>query len=354
MIEVDYLVVGCGFAGLSFIEEVKAHNKSVLVFDNQSQQSSTVAGGMYNPVILKRFTAVWKSQEQLRLALPFYEKLEEKLNITVDYKLPVYRRFVSTEEQNNWFAASDKLNVGEFISTKLIKNTNTNLDADFGFGEVLQTGRVDSALLMSSYRAYLKLNEELVERSFQYDDLIPTDTGFTYQNINVKHVVFAEGFGLKQNPFFNYLPLQGSKGELLIIRAPELKMDFLLKSSVFVMPLGNDLYKVGATYERDDKTNNTTEAGKNQLLSKLESFLKCDFEVVDQVAGVRPTVKDRRPLIGAHPEHKNMYVLNGLGSRGVLTGPYVSKQLYSAIENGGELDIEIDIKRYQGDYAPIS
>jgi len=255
MIEVDYLVVGCGFAGVSFIEEARAHNKSVLVFDNQSQQSSTVAGGMYNPVVLKRFTAVWKSQAQLKLAASFYKVLEDKLDVTVDYKLPVYRRFVSTEEQNNWFAASDKVNVGEFISTSLIKNTNPCINAEFGFGEVLQTGRVDAALLMTAYRAYLKQNEELVERPFLYDSLEATDTGFIYENIKVKHVVFAEGFGLKQNPYFNYLPLQGSKGQLLIIHAPELHMDFLLKSGVFVMPLGNDLYKVGATYERDDKTN---------------------------------------------------------------------------------------------------
>ena len=354
MKEVDYLIVGCGFAGVSFIEQVKANNKSVLVFDNQSQRSSTVAGGMYNPVILKRFTAVWKSQEQLALALPFYHKLEDKLAVTLDYKLPVYRRFVSAEEQNNWFTASDKLNVGEFLSTNLIKNTNKSIDAGFGYGEVLQTGRIDSALLMSAYRSYLKLNGELDESGFQYDKLVSTDAGFIYKNIKVKYIIFAEGFGLKQNPFFNYLPLQGSKGELLIIHAPELKMDYLLKSSVFVMPLGNDLYKVGATYENTDKSNEVTEAGKNLLLNKLRAFIKCDFTVVDQVAGIRPTVKDRRPLIGEHPEYKNMYVLNGLGSRGVLIGPYVSKQLYNVIENGGDLDAEIDIKRYKTDYSPIS
>ncbi|MDW5287534.1 FAD-dependent oxidoreductase [Formosa sp. PL04] len=346
MKEVDYLIVGCGLAGVSFIEQVKTNNKSVLVFDNQSQQSSNVAGGMYNPVILKRFTAVWKSQEQLDLALPFYLNLESKLGVTLDFKLPVYRRFVSSEDQNNWFAASDKPNVGEFLSTQLIKNTNASLDADLGFGEVLLTGRIDTSTLISSYRKYLKLHDELDERGFIYEDLKSTDTGFTYQNIKVKHIVFAEGFGMKQNPFFNYLPLQGSKGELLIIHAPELKIDYLVKSSLFLMPLGEDLYKVGATYENTDKTNLTTEAGKNQLLTKLKTFLKCDFTIIDQLAGVRPTVKDRRPLIGEHPKHKNMYVLNGLGSRGVMIGPYVSKQLYNTIENGSDLDSEIDISRY--------
>ena len=64
MKNVDYIIVGCGFAGVAFCEQLIAANKSFLVFDNKSQQSSVVAGGLYNPVVLKRFTSVWKSKEQ--------------------------------------------------------------------------------------------------------------------------------------------------------------------------------------------------------------------------------------------------------------------------------------------------
>ena len=53
---------------------------------------------------------------------------------------------------------------------------------------------------------------------------------------------------------------------------------------------------------------------------------------------VRPTVKDRRPLVGQHAEHKNLYVLNGLGTRGVMIAPYVAEQLFNFIENGKALD----------------
>ncbi|WP_066224124.1 NAD(P)/FAD-dependent oxidoreductase [Formosa haliotis] len=346
MKEVDYIIVGCGLAGLCFAEQAKANNKSILVFDNQSQQSSTVAGGMYNPVILKRFTAVWKSKEQLDLALPFYEQLEAKLHDTFDYKLPIYRRFLSAEEQNDWFTASDKMNVGEFLSTQLIKNTNESVQADFGYGEVLQTGRIDTPQLISAYRSYLKQEDALDESGFEYEALKPTETGFEYKTIKAKHIIFAEGFGLKHNPYFNYLPLNGTKGELLTIHAPNLKIEYVLKSSVFLIPLGDDLYKVGATYEWTDKTYAVTDAGRNELLSKLDTFLKCDYTVVDQVAGIRPTVKDRRPLVGNHPEYKNMFVLNGLGTRGVLIGPYAAKQLYSFIENGNALDPDINISRF--------
>ena len=86
------------------------------------------------------------------------------------------------------------------------------------------------------------------------------------------------------------------------------------------------------------------------LLEKLTTFLKCDFEVVDHVAGIRPTVVDRRPLVGRHPEHKNLYVLNGFGSRGVMIGPYASKQLFDYIEKESELDPEMDIQRFTKKY----
>ncbi|WP_299777310.1 FAD-dependent oxidoreductase [uncultured Formosa sp.] len=346
MKEVDYLIVGCGLAGIAFTEEIKTNNGSVMVFDNKSQKSSTVAGGVYNPVVLNRFTAVWRVKEQLEIALPLYSQLEEKLGVKLDYKTPVYRRFLSSEEQNDWFTASDKPNLGEFISTQLIKNVNTGIDADFGYGEVLNSGRIDTAQLISAYKKDLKSHDELDESDFQYNDLEVVASGFLYQNIKAKHIIFAEGFGLIHNPYFNYLPMVGAKGELLVIHAPDLKMKFLLKASLFLIPLGSDLYKVGATYQWTDKTNTLTEEGKTELLTKLHAFLKCDFTVVEHLAGIRPTIKDRRPLVGQHPEYKNMYVLNGLGTRGVLIGPYVSKQLFNTIEKGAELNPEINITRF--------
>ena len=55
MMKLDYIVVGLGLAGLAFIEELIEANKSFLVFEDNSQTSSLVAGGVYNPVILKRY-----------------------------------------------------------------------------------------------------------------------------------------------------------------------------------------------------------------------------------------------------------------------------------------------------------
>ncbi len=346
MIKVDYLIVGSGLAGILFCEVLKQHGKTFLVIDNNSQKSSTVAGGLYNPVILKRFTEVWKAKEQLNLALPMYHSLEKTLDVKLNFQVPIYRVFASVEEQNNWFAACDKPNLSEFLSTTLIQNTNKAIISNYGFGKVLQTGRIYTSALVSKYKDQLENQEALIKETFDYSSL-QIEKIITYKRIEAKQIVFAEGFGLQQNLFFNYLPLKPTKGELLTIYAPDLKIDYVLKASVFIMPLGDDLYLVGATYEWEDLTNTITKKAKNELLEKLKTVIKCEFKLVDQVAGIRPTVKDRRPLIGQHPEHNNLFILNGLGTRGVMIAPYVAYQLYNHIENKSPLNSEIDIKRFK-------
>jgi glycine/D-amino acid oxidase-like deaminating enzyme len=346
MKHVDYIIVGCGLAGIAFCEQLRAAQKSFIVFDDQSQQSSVVAAGLYNPVILKRFTEVWKAKEQLALAIPFYQKLEQEFNVQLDYQLPVYRRFASVEEQNEWFAASDKPSLQSFLSTELIKNTNPSISAPFGFGKVNQTGRVDTALLLIHYKDYLKENQQYLNETFDYDELKVSVSEIVYKNSTAKHIIFAEGFGMVHNPYFKELPLNVAKGEVLTIKAPNLSINFVLKSSIFIIPLGNNFYNVGATYDWKDKTHNISSEAKDELVDKLNQVIQCDFEVVNQVAGIRPTVKDRRPLVGVHPEHQNIAILNGLGTRGVMLAPFLAKQLFEHIENGKPLDTEIDIKRF--------
>ncbi|KAB1068774.1 FAD-binding oxidoreductase [Tamlana haliotis] len=344
--KVDYIIVGSGIAGICFSEQLKRANKSFVVFDNASQQSSTVAGGLYNPVVLKRFTSVWKSEEQLDLALPVYAKIEQELHVKLDYKISVYRKFASLEEQNDWFAATDKPLLSNWLSPKVIKNDNPSIDAPFGFGQVLNTGRIDVKTMMTAYQQDLEEKGLFFDSDFSYEALEITSDGVQYKNITASQIVFAEGFGITKNPFFKHLPLVPAKGELLTIHAPELNIDYVLKAGVFLIPLGDDKYIVGATYEWKDLSHQVSEKAKNQLLGKLDKLISCEYQVVNQVAGIRPTVKDRRPLVGQHAEYKNLYVLNGLGTRGVMIGPYVAKQLFNFIENSTPLDTEITIDRF--------
>lgn len=343
---VDYLVVGLGLAGTTFCETLRRNGKTFKVFNNQSQTSSSVAGGLYNPIILKRFTLSWKADEQLSLAVEFYNELEKFLNVNFDEKCSVLRKFASIEEQNLWFEAADKSQLKPYLDTNLVPNENSSLKIPYQLGKVLHTGKLNTKLLLNSYQNWLQQKGCVHLETFQYEQLVVHQNFVTYGEIKAKHVVFAEGYGMQQNPFFNYLPMQGSKGEYIIIRAKDLKERSIIKTSIFLIPLGDDLYKVGATYNREEKDNVTTTMAKNQLLEKLDRLLDCTYTVVAQEAGMRPTVKDRRPLLGKHSKYNNLWVLNGFGSHGIIIGPWASKALYQRIEAHVPLLEEMDVARF--------
>lgn len=343
---IDYLIIGSGIAGLCLAEIAIQNNKTLLVYENDSQNASKVAAGIYNPVILKRFSQVWKANEQIALLKEFYPQIENRLKVQLDYKIPVIRKLFSVEEQNNWFTASDKPNLTAFLASSLLYNNYSGIESSFGYGMVLETGYLDTKLFVESYQKYLFNNTLLKKESFEHSKIAFLDDCIEYKGIKAKHIIFAEGFGLDANPYFNYLPLDGTKGELLIIKAPNLNLDCILNSSMFVMPLGNDLFKVGATYNWEDKTNIPTKEGKKELITRTKEIIDCDFEIMEHFAGVRPTVNDRRPLVGTHYKHKNVHILNGLGTRGVMLGPFLAKKLMENIESGKQLDKEIDIIRF--------
>ncbi len=343
---VDYIIVGLGLAGLAFAEELRKNNKSFVVFEDESQHSSFVAAGTYNPVVLKRFNAVWDVQKQLAYALPLYKKLEERFSKKYDHKIDIHRIFTSVEEQNNWFAACDKPVLCDYMHARVVQNNNKAIKAPFGFGKLSNTGWIDTKTVLEDYRNNLSETKQLVNERFDYSQLNLLNNSISYKDVIATNVVFCEGFGMRKNPYFKGLPMEEAKGELLTIHAPNLRLDVVLKGAVFIQPIAQDLYKVGATFNWDDKTSIPTDAAKNELSAKLNTMINTPYEVVDHKAGVRPTTKDRRPLIGTHKIHKQLSILNGLGTRGVLLGPFMAKELYAHIELEKELPREISINRF--------
>lgn len=344
---VDYIIVGLGLAGIAFAEQLYKNDKSFVVFEDNSQTSSLVAGGVYNPVILKRFTPVWNAKSQLEKAMPFYTSLEEKLGIKIDSKFQTKKAFKSIEDQNNWYIASDKPLLSSYMNPKVYNEKIDGVLCDHGFGEVYETGRIHTKELLSAYEAYLKEKNQIIFETFEYDALKVNDSSITYKKITATYIVFAEGYGVVHNPYFKQLPLNEAKGELVTIHAPDLNIDFLLKSTLFVLPLGDNYYKVGATFNWKDKTSSPSEEGRNELVEKLKNVINVPYTITEQSAGIRPTVKDRRPLVGRHPNHKNIAVLNGLGTRGVMIAPTIAQELFEHLEHETALSAEIDIKRFR-------
>jgi len=320
----DYIIVGLGLAGIAFCEQLEKAGKTFVVYDSGHDGASRVAAGLYNPVILKRYTLPWKAVEQFDLAIPFYRDLEKKLGASFMTTMPVQKVFSSVEDQNNWFGASDKPSLERFVSPRLIKNASENIKAPFDYGAVLETGRVDIKKLQKAYENHLLKEDKLINDKFLYSNITLNNNEVQYEEYTTQKIVFAEGYGIKQNPYFKNLPLVGNKGEYIIIKSPNLHLDAALKTSFFIVPLGEDLYKVGATFNWDDK----------------------DYEIVNQEAGMRPTTGDRRALLGVHPKHPQLALLNGLGTRGIMASPLLAGYLFNFLENDVPLPAEVDIMRF--------
>ena len=352
MREVDYIIVGLGIAGISFCEQLEKHNKSYLVIDSGVNTATKISGGIFNPVVLKRFTIAWKANEEMLGSLLFYKEISEKLEISIVQESIVYRILKNVEEQNDWAVASDKIELSPYVSSEIIKNDNPNVVAPFGFGKVKVAGRIFPSVLLEAYRNYLLGKNLLISEVFEHENLFEENNKIRYSAILAKRIVFAEGIAGLKNPYFPKGPfLDGkeyfiaNKGEYVIIKAPQLKLNEIIKGPVYIIPLGDNLYKVGASYKRDDTSLEITEEAREDVLDKLRKMICCDFEFVSQVAGIRPTTKDRRPLLGSLPKHPNKIFFNGLGTHGIMNAPFLSKTLYDFIENKLALPMEMDINR---------
>lgn len=347
IMKVDYIIVGGGLAGLCFARFCELHQKTFAVYDGGLRSSSKIAGGMFNPVVLKRFTPIWKSEEQLRLAVSFYKELEADLGINFFHELPILRKFASIEEQNDWFTACDRPLLHPFLNEEIITDKIERINSKFGFGEVYASGFLDVPFFIRNYQEYLIKKNSFKAEKFDYNAVSVDKNRITYKAITSGDIIFAEGFSLHENPYFKDLPLDGTKGELLLVRIPGLKLGKIIKSGIFIIPYKGDLFKVGATYNWKDKTDYPTKEGQQELVKGLEDLLEGnDYEIIEHWAGVRPTVRDRRPLTGTHYQYKNVHLLNGLGTRGVLLGPFLAQALFMNIEYKQPLEYEVDISRY--------
>ena len=346
----DYIIVGQGIAGTVLAFQLQLKGKRVFVIDkHRDDTSSKIAPGTYNPMVLKRFTPCWKVEEQLTPLYDFLEAFERTFNTIIHKPLRLWRKFASIQEQNLWFEKSNHNRLIPFMNSSFISNPHKDVNADFGFGEVKKSGWVDFSLLISKFKEKLEDDGCFLDEEFDYNSMSIRQNTVTYKSISAQKIVFCEGHRLTKNPFFNYLPLMPTKGELITVKLEGLKVQELIKSNITLLPLGHDVYKVGATFNWDDKDEVCSVKAKEELLIKLKDLVNINPVLIKQFAGLRPTVKDRRALLGAHPNHNNMIVFNGLGTRGLLISPYLALQLIEFMEKSVDLDPEVDIKRYKNE-----
>ena len=344
--QVNYLIIGQGLAGTLLAKELLAANESFLIIDAFKESTSTkVAAGMFNPISGKRMVKSWNADELLRDTFEAYTSLEKMLDCKLLYQQNIYQLFGSVKEQNDLSSRMDNQDFSKHVN--LFPTKEPNLNDAFGTFEIKETGWVYTRLLIEKMRAFFIEKSNLIDEEFDYNLLTYKEGNWHYKNNIAKHIIFCEGYKNIHNPFFKYLPFVLCKGEVFTIKCNDIAKDKIIKKGIYLVHLHDDIYKVGATYEWNDLTENTSEQGKEFLIEKLDDILNCEYEIINHEANIRPTTKDRKAIIGEHYEHKNMFILNGLGTKGVMHAPYLAKQLLAHITLGNEIDKVINIKRFE-------
>lgn len=351
----NFLVVGLGIAGSMVTYFLMKSGFNVTVVDQYRPNTpSKVAAGLINPITGRKFLKSWKIDQLLPFAKQTYQEIDALLNLNCITERPIIRAIESVEAENDWLSRCGDPSYLEHI----------NDDVDFSvfeeaiqparaYGEVKTAFQVNIKQLTDAFRKHLQEAGNLLAENFDYRALRIRNQ-LHYREQPYDGIIFCEGNLAKENPYFNYLPFFGDKGEMLIIRIPGKKFPKSLKQQIFLLPIKEDLYWVGATYERNYQNAAPSDQGKAFLTQKLDQLLRVPYEIIDHQAAIRPTVRDRRPFIGTHPKHPHLHLFNGMGTKGTSLAPFWAKAFVNYLEGNAPLAPEVDIKRYQHFFETIA
>jgi glycine/D-amino acid oxidase-like deaminating enzyme len=215
----------------------------------------------------------------------------------------------------------------------------------FGTGRVREAAYVDTIVFTQAAKKYIQEKEEWYNETFDYALFNPD--ALEYRAHKFTGVIFCEGYLSDANPLFQELPVQYTKGETLTIYCPDLQTQESLNRKCFVLPIGNDMYRIGATYTWNTPNDDRTPEARSELIEKFRVVCDLPFEIVDQHAGIRPTTPDRRPILGEHLQFRNVYIFNGLGTKGYMSAPLLAKELCDHILEGTSLNPEVQLTRFK-------
>jgi glycine/D-amino acid oxidase-like deaminating enzyme len=314
-------IVGFGIAG-SAAARLAPAGCDVVVFDAGIRRcSSRVATGLVNPIVLKRRRAVWRAKEALEAARSLYPAAFCSTE-------PIYEVLQTAAEVNDWCALQDHPVLGEFLGELV--------DAP-EYVRGLQLGMVRGSFRLR-IAAYLDWASQQFECSSDpVVQIRQLDSGVWQINEREEFdaVLLCEGYQARwAEHFWGDLGFARTSGQGLRIQVAAAS-SLMLHRSHFLVPEGEGIHQLGSSYawgiEHGDLDPPPAEQGQTQeLLKSAQSWFAGEIQVLDAWTGIRPTMKDRRPRWGWHPELKGLGLLNGLGSRGTLHAPLLATELWNS------------------------
>jgi glycine/D-amino acid oxidase-like deaminating enzyme len=346
--QVDVLIIGQGICGTFLSWWLEKAGFSVLVIDDPLESgASLVAAGVINPVTGRRIVKTWMIDELLPFLTETYGQMGSELNERFIVQKNMID-FFPTPQMQLAYRGRQEEDPGFLHPISDEKNWRSFFSYDFGFGEIDPCYLVDLEGLLFSWRNKLKERGQLLEERFAPEQLRIGENQIQYKDFRGGHIVFCDGIGSCDNPFFSKLPFAPNKGEALIVEIRDLPSTNLFKKGINIVPLGDGLFWVGSSYEWTFRDDQPSAYFRQKTESLLKGWLKMPFTVSKHLAAVRPATLERRPFVGFHPTKPQIGILNGMGTKGCSLAPFFARQLADKLMNRAEILPEADIRRFSG------
>lgn len=333
-------IIGQGLAGSLLALHLKDLGIPFKVQDIPRPGCATsVAPGIVNPLAGRNFMPPRYIDELLEQLDRAMQMVENAIGESIWTPCPILRMFSDPTQIDKLESSLRKEATLRFVSDRREANSFPYLNDDFGSFITEQAGWANLPIFKSRMRELLDKEGLLVEEEW---------TEASLESAKGKElVVFCEGWHSGNNPIWSFIPHNPAKGEMIVVRFEEpIPRDRIYNQSCWAQPIGEHSWRVGATYSWSAFDSEPTLDGAEKLQENLAMLTSIPFHVEDQMAGVRPIVDDYKPVVGQHPDNKDWFILNAMGSKGVLQTPTAVRDLLDYLTEGTRIPSEWSVDRF--------
>jgi glycine/D-amino acid oxidase-like deaminating enzyme len=322
------IVIGQGIAGSVIALTLAQRNwEVVMVNDPSLPSSSQKAAGLWNPVSFKRVTALNDIHLYLKHLQGFYSEQEKNIGAHFYHPINIARILPTQDYRILW----EKKMTTEKMAPLIQKENSpfSGWNSLEGWGKVEGSGWLNVQVFLSATRDFFtKQNAYFEENSTAYLAKHPTKESDT--------IIWCTGLSAMPE-IWNPIKVIPNKGHVVEFKQNELDPSRVYHYGNFCLPLGNQTWRMGSTYEWDVHDDSVMPETVDQLVQNLKDKFSGSIEVTKAYVGHRPTVHDRSPILGKHPIHSQHVVFNGMGTKGVLNAPYMAWLLAEHLEKNSEI-----------------
>lgn len=341
------MIVGQGLCGTLLSWYLQQEGQIFVVADNNlPNASSKVAAGVINPVTGRQYVTTWMIDELMAYAQTAYGELSGHLGMPLMQRKRIIEFFPTPDARNVFL---EKLTENDtYRHTYPDQNFfNPLLNYDFGCGEISPAFTVAVGDLLARWRVALESRKILLAETFNEQEVEVGDEAIHYRGITARKIIFCDGVAAAQNKWFSLLPFSANKGEALIIECAGLPKEFIYKRKLTMVPMTEEgLFWIGSNYQFRFEDDQPSEAFYQSTRQVLNDWLKVPYKVVDHKAAVRPATVERRPFVGFHPVHRNVGILNGMGTKGASLAPFFAKELVQHLVHSLPITPQADVQRF--------